>query len=77
MFHPNIGKNGHVCMDLLNYWNEKTTMENVFYGIIEILDNPVPENGYANDAKKLLEEDYDKYMDTVEEYTIKYAMEGF
>lgn len=77
MFHPNIGKNGHVCMDLLNCWNEKTTMENVFYGIIEILDNPVPENGYANDAKKLLEEDYDKYMDTVEEYTIKYAMEGF
>lgn len=77
MYHPNIAKNGHVCMDLLNKWNEKTTIENVFYGIIDILDNPVPENGYSNEAKKSLEEDYQKYQDIVEEYTAKYAMEGF
>ena len=49
----------------------------VFYGIIDILDNPVPENGYSNEAKKSLEEDYQKYQDIVEEYTAKYAMEGF
>lgn len=77
MFHPNISANGHVCMDLLNYWNEKTSMEDVIYGILEILDNPVPENGYNNEARKLLEENYEKYMETVDEYTAKYAMEGF
>ena len=73
MFHPNIASDGHVCMDLLNYWNEKTSMENIFYGIIDLLDNPVPEGGYNNEAKKELEKDYDKYMDIVEEYTEKYA----
>lgn len=73
MFHPNIASDGHVCMDLLNSWNEKTTMENIFYGIIDLLDNPVPEGGYENEARKALEKNYDNYMDTVEEYTEKYA----
>lgn len=77
MFHPNIASDGHVCMDLLNKWNEKTSMENIFYGIIDLLDNPVPEGGYSNDARKQLEKDYDKYMETVEEYTEKYAQEEF
>ena len=77
MFHPNIGSDGHVCMQLLNSWKEKTTMENIFYGIIDLLDNPVPEGGYSNDARKELEKDYDKYMETVEEYTEKYAHKDF
>lgn len=77
MFHPNINSDGHVCMQLLNSWKEKTTMENIFYGIIDLLDNPVPEGGYSNDARKELEKDYDKYMETVEEYTEKYAHKDF
>ena len=77
MFHPNIASNGHVCMELLNNWNEKTTMENIFYGIIDLLDNPVPEGGYDNDAKTELQKNYDKYMDIVEEYTEKYAHQDF
>lgn len=77
MFHPNIASDGHVCMELLNRRNKKTTMENIFYGIIDLLDNPVPEGGYDNDAKKELQKDYDKYMDTVEEYTEKYAHQDF
>ena len=77
MFHPNIASDGHVCMELLNSWKEKTTMENIFYGIIDLLDNPVPEGGYDNEAKKELQKDYDKYMETVEEYTEKYAQQDF
>lgn len=77
MFHPNIASDGHVCMKLLNSWNEKTTMENIFYGIIDLLDNPIPDGGYENEARKELEKDYDKYMNTVEEYTEKYAQQKF
>lgn len=77
MFHPNIASNGHVCMDLLNNWNEKTSMENILYGILEILDNPVPEGGYSNEARKKLEENSDIFWDIVDEYTAKYATEGF
>lgn len=77
MFHPNIASNGHVCMDLLNNWNEKTSMENILYGILEILDNPVPEGGYSNEAQKKLEENSDIFWDIVDEYTAKYATEGF
>lgn len=77
MFHPNIASNGHVCMDLLNYWNEKTNIEDIMFGIINLLDNPVAQGGYDNEAKKQLEKDYDKYIETVEDYTVKYAMKSF
>jgi ubiquitin-protein ligase len=77
MFHPNIASNGHVCMDLLNNWNEKTSMENILYGILEILDNPVPEGAYSKEARKKLEENSDIFWDIVDEYTAKYATEGF
>ena len=77
MFHPNVSQNGHICINLLNEWNSKRTMEDIFFGILEIMDNPVAEGGYDNEAKKLLEQNPDEFYKIAEEYTEKYAMEGF
>jgi ubiquitin-protein ligase len=77
MFHPNIDNNGHVCINLLNIWNPKVSIEHVLYGILEILDNPVPTGGYPNKAKELLEKNKDEFYKKVEEYTYLYAMKGF
>lgn len=78
MFHPNIDeKNGHVCINILNDWDPKTTIEDVILGILEIMDNPVPDGGYSNEAKKLLETNVDEFYKRVEEYTAVYANKGF
>lgn len=75
MFHPNVNSDvdNHVCINLLNKWDKKRTIEDVMLGIFDILINPTVINAYPNEATTLLGEDIDKYYDTVEEYTYKYA----
>ena len=79
MFHPNVKEdNGHVCISILNSWDEKMSIENVLYGIIELMDNPNASGGYySNDATSLLKKNPDEYYKKVAEYTYAYAMEGF
>ena len=77
MFHPNVNSDGHVCINLLNSWNPKISIEHVLYGILDILDNPVASGGYSNEAKKLLEKNVDEFYKKVEEYTYLYAMNEF
>ena len=77
MFHPNVYDNGHVCINLLNCWNPKISIEHVLFGILDILDNPVPEGGYSNEARKLLEKNVEEYYKKVEEYTYLYAMNDY
>jgi ubiquitin-protein ligase len=77
MFHPNVADNGHVCINLLNSWNPKVSIEHVLYGILDILDNPVPAGGYSNKARELLEKNPEEFYKKVEEYTYLYAMKGF
>lgn len=73
MFHPNIDSNGHVCINLLNDWKSGTSLETVFYGILDIMDHPVASGGYSNEARKLLEKSEEEFYKKVEEYTITYA----
>ncbi len=78
MFHPNVKEdNGHVCISILNSWDENMSIENVLYGIIELMDNPNASGGYSNDATSLLKKNPDEYYKKVAEYTYAYAMEGF
>ena len=74
MFHPNIREGDqHVCINLLNEWDSKRTIEDVILGIFDIMINPTVVGAYGNEASKLLSEDQDKYYDKVEEYTYLYA----
>ena len=74
MFHPNVSHNNHVCINLLNSWDSKRTIEDVMLGIFDILINPSTVGAYGNEATNLLNSDTDKYYDKVEEYTYKYAI---
>ena len=75
MFHPNVHpKTNHVCINLLNSWDSKRTIEDVMLGIFDILINPSTNGAYDNEATTLLNSDIDKYYDKVEEYTYKYAI---
>lgn len=77
MFHPNVYDNGHVCINLLNSWDPKISIEHVLFGILDILDNPVPQGGYSNEARALLEKNVEQYYKKVEEYTYLYAMNDY
>ena len=77
MFHPNVAENGHVCINLLNSWDPKRSIEKVLYGILEIMDNPQASGGYSNKAKELLEKNVEEFFKKVEEYTYTYAMNSF
>ena len=77
MFHPNVACDGHVCINILNKWSPKRTIVDVITGIEEIMVNPIPDGGYDNEAKKLLETNKDDYYKKVEEYTYTFAMKGF
>ena len=79
MFHPNIDpkKDQHVCINLLNNWDENRTIEDVILGIFDILINPTTINAYPNEATALLAKHYDEYYDKVEEYTYKYAKKEY
>lgn len=74
MFHPNVRvPDQHVCINLLNSWDSKRTIEDVILGIFDIMINPSVEGAYGNEACQLLGKDEDKYYDKVEEYTYSYA----
>ena len=77
MFHPNINYDGFVCIKYLSNWNPQRSMESVVLGILEIMDNPIPDHGYSNDATSLLKKDKDEFIKKVEEYTFQYAMKSF
>ena len=62
---------------LLNYWDKNRALEDVILGIFDILLNPLVKGAYDNDARKLLDKDYDEYYDKVEEYTYKYAKKEY
>ena len=74
MFHPNVRTSDqHVCINLLNSWDNNRTIEDVLLGIFDIMMNPVTNGAYDNEARDLLGKDPDKYYDKVEEYTYQYA----
>ena len=79
MFHPNVNpkEDQHVCINILNDWNPKRTIEYIILGIFDILLDVKAVGGYYNDARKSLEKDYDEYYDKVEEYTYKYAKKEY
>lgn len=77
MFHPNINsKNGAVSLNIIkpHNWVETRTMQDVFFGLIDIMENPT-NAGCGEEAGKLLLQNRDKFFDKVLEYTDKYAME--
>ena len=79
MFHPNVDpkEDQHVCINILNNWKKERSIEFVVLGIFDILLDPQANGAYSNEARKLLEKNYDEYYDKVEEYTYKYAKKEY
>ena len=75
MFHPNINPtNGCVSLNLMYEWVPTRTIEEVFFGFLEVMENPRVGRGGGEPAK-LLAENRDKFFEKVREYTIEFAMD--
>ena len=75
MFHQNINQsNGLVSLNLMYEWVPTRTIEDVFFGFLEVMDNPRVGRGGGEPAK-LLAKDRDKFFEKVREYTIQFAMD--
>ena len=75
MFHPNINpESGLVSLNLMYEWIPTRTIDHVFFGFLEVMENPKVGGGGGEPAK-LLAEDKVKFWDKVKNYKLQFAME--
>lgn len=66
MFHPNVYRNGRVCLDILdNKWSPCYDVEMVVVSIQSLLDDPNVSSPANLDAAKLYESNRDKYRERI------------
>ncbi|KAH7279734.1 hypothetical protein KP509_37G033800 [Ceratopteris richardii] len=62
IFHPNIAKNGEICVNTLKKdWKPTLGLRHVLLVVRCLLIEPFPESALNEDAGKMLMEDYEGY----------------
>ena len=63
VFHPNVSSSKdsnlggyHICIDYINCWKSEYTIEEALISVYQLMIRPTPDQGYGNDATKLLKE---------------------
>jgi ubiquitin-conjugating enzyme E2 A len=62
IFHPNVYKNGDICLDILkSNWSPVFDVSNILVSIQSLLNDPNPKSPANGEAAKLFEEDRAEY----------------
>ncbi len=75
IYHPNIKTDtGEICAQALqNNWVPTLNANYIIRAMIELMTSPSSENPMETEVARLMQSNSSKYMETVKEFTEKYA----
>lgn len=74
MYHPNISKDGSICLDILkDQWSPALSVSKVLLSICALLSDPNPNDPLSGDVAKVYNKNRELFETTVKEYIQKYC----
>jgi ubiquitin-protein ligase len=74
IYHPNIKEN-NICLDILdNNWKPTYNLSKVLESIYYLLKNPNPNDPLSALVNSVYQRDYNLFLETAKEWTVKYAV---
>ena len=74
IYHCNFNKSGNICLDILgDKWSPVLKIGQLLLCIRSLLNDPNPDDPFDHQIAKVYKKDYNKYVETAKQWTLKFA----